>query len=187
MKRLLLVALLVPLAAAHTDAGPVARSLAAFAHDACAYMAAHPAPKTGNEFYYSPEPRLASHFGRIVKASSRDDTGFRHYTLAVPQFPGWEVDFLGREIKLEIPLAQQPRLDELTQLLGTPKHGKPGCSAILQPHVGPEPPPPPPPPDHTGVLELDRPAGWPRCEMSIKTEERDSQQFVTSFFLSARD
>jgi hypothetical protein len=141
--------------------GTVAQKLVTFAHDACGYMQAHPAAKRDWE-HPAPEPHLASHFGRVLKKSPIDDFGLRRYILAVPQFPGWAVEFRQRRFVMTIPAAQQPLLQELTRLLGTPREQIPD-------HLAPT--------KWSGVEQetgsdwiFTQPAGWPYCHMEIFTE-----------------
>ena len=160
----------------------VSTRLASFVHDACFYMAAHPPPPRDFSSL-APEPRLASHFGRIVKSSARDDTGLRRYTLAVPQFPGWTVTFLGRQILIHVPVDEQPLLGDLAQLLGEPTPSKPGCRDITSANFDG-------PPRPITAMDFPTPNGWPAdCALAVglatrsadgKSEQRVTQMYVSS-------
>ena len=101
-------------AAAETPA-ELAKRLVDFAHDGCRYMASHSPPAD----YHSSQPRLASHFGRIVKRLD-DGSGLRGVVVTVPQFRGWHAEIHARVFTFTIPADVQLRLKDLAQLLGTP-------------------------------------------------------------------
>ena len=158
MRRLAVVLLLLSTGA--RDAPPEsAQRIASLIHDACFYGAAHPRRERITASHFSPERRFASHFGRIVKTSPADDSGLRTYVLAVPQLPGWHMEFNDRHFLLDIPDSERLLLRDLEQFLGESKPSH-DCQAMK---INPFEAPPKP------ISSMDfTPKGWPMgCGISV--------------------
>jgi hypothetical protein len=151
MIRALPLALLFHAMAARADtAADAAQRLVDFAHEGCAFMASQPEPQHQS---HVGEPRIAAHFGRVLKAVDNDEGALR-YLLSVPRFPHWRVEFHLRRVTMRPPPNVHIPLRELVRLLG--KLQWPGDDyKIGQPSRV------------QNSWDFQQPANWPRCAMSV--------------------
>jgi hypothetical protein len=155
-----LIVLHAAMANADTPA-QLAKRLVDFAHTACVYMVAH-APSEDSA--HASEPRLASHFGRVVK--TLDDGDGRHgYVLAVPQLAGWRVEFHARKLSFTIPADAHLTLKEFAKLLGTPEEQSDDMQLktradYAHSDAGPRP----------KEMDFVRPHDWPRCFLDAEID-----------------
>jgi hypothetical protein len=159
-----IVAVAVVLHAAMARAEPatdVAKRLVDFAHGACDLMA-----KQGPRPTSSSEPRLAAHFGRIVKSVDKNEGGLRYF-LAVPQLAGWKVEYHLRKFRLHPPSDLRLSVQELVNLLGDVNYA-----------------PVEDPPSVRNDWAFALPRGWGSCYLEVYTDlqgEDVHRQHVLAF------
>jgi hypothetical protein len=163
MIRVVICVLVLQAAVARADTpAEVAKRLVDFAHQACDFMGAQEPRRP-----HASEPRLAAHFGRVLKSIDGHDDG-RRYFLAVPQLPGWHVEYHLRKLRLDPPPEVRVPVEELVNLLGEVDYARVEDPGAVR-----------------NDFEFALPRGWAKCYLEVFTDLQGKdvhRQHVTGFY-----